>query len=277
VRLIQLSDLHLTDAVDRLVNGFPVYDSFRQIFHSALALRPDYILCTGDLSDDGTVGSYQILEAILARTSIPVSILYGNHDRPLLNSRYQKFFLLGDWQVLCVDSVKPDSIWGEGKISESELEWLREQLQNSDRSTIIALHHHPILLAGELSWLNQIGLENRVEFINLIQSFPQVRAVIFGHMHRAFAQELCFTLNPCTSRRGEFIQYQPCRYSYKIHLWGAPSTCYQVVTSAEKQHNSGQGWAGFRVIDLLEYQRMSSFVVRLLDCPAMDVPPVVVH
>lgn len=242
MRLIQLSDLHLSDAVDRLVNGFPVYENLCQIFDLALSFHPDHILCTGDLSDDGTAGSYQILEAIFAQTSIPVSILYGNHDRPLLNSRYRKSFSLDNWQILCLDSVKPNALWGEGRLSTAELEWLAWSLQQSDRSTILALHHHPVMFDSELAWLNQICLENYPEFCNLIREFPQVQAVIFGHIHREFYQQ-----------------------RENIHFLGAPSTCYQVYTSAENGPSSFPRSAGFRVIDLLDDRHFESFVVRLKD------------
>ncbi len=240
MRLIQISDLHLGSDACTVVNNFPVYDSFLQVFNLACSYQPDYLLLTGDLSDSGDWNSYKLLENILRTTAIPIGILYGNHDRPceLINHRLQKAFTLGNWQILCLDSVKPNSLWGEGKLSYAELQWLKHTLSSSQENVLIALHHHPITFGeGDLSWLNQIHLENSGEFLSLITELPQVKGVIFGHIHRAVSQQIAH---------------------FSIH--GCPATCYQVSIAgdAEECH-----WAGFRIIDLLPNGKLETAIVRL--------------
>jgi Icc protein len=240
MRLIQLSDLHLASEAHAMVNNFPVYNSFLQVCNLALKYQPDHLILTGDLSNDGDWHSYELLENTLRTIDVPVSILYGNHDRycELINHRCNKSFILGNWQILCLDSVKPDSIWGEGKLSYAELQWLKHTLSSSTGNVLIALHHHPITFGeGNLSWLNQIYLENSGEFLALIAEFPQVRGIIFGHIHRAVSQQIAH-----------------------FSIYGCPATCYQVTTSKDDKHSFR---AGFRVIDLQPDGTLSTQIVRL--------------
>jgi len=240
MRLIQLSDIHLGNSPHALVNNFPVYQSFLQVFNLALTHQPAHLLLTGDLSNEGDWKSYQLLESILSSTDIPATILYGNHDRPceLIQHRLSKFFTLGNWQILCLNSVKHNAIWGEGNLSQVELQWLTETLMRSALPTLIALHHHPIAFDDEdLSWLNQIHLENRDEFLSRVGKFPQVKGIIFGHIHRAISQRIAH-----------------------FAVYGCPSTCYQVSTSKDDKHSFS---AGFRVIDLQPDGTLSTQIVRL--------------
>ncbi len=240
MRLIQLSDIHLGNSPHTLVNNFPVYESFLQVFNLALTYQPDHLLLTGDLSNEGDWQSYQLLESMLSSTNIPSTILYGNHDRPceLMHHRLCKSFTLGNWQILGLDSVKHDAIWGEGNLSRVELQWLIETLMRSALPTLIALHHHPIAFDDkDLSWLNQIQLENGEEFLSIVSEFPQVKGIIFGHIHRAISQRIAH-----------------------FAVYGCPATCYQVTTTKDDKHSF---CAGFRVIDLLPDGTLSTQIVRL--------------
>jgi Icc protein len=239
MRLIQLTDIHLGTTADALVNDFPVYQSFERVFQLALSLQPDHILCTGDLSDRGELSSYELLENVFRTTDIPISILYGNHDRPseMMNKRHQKIINLENWRILCLDSVKNDAVWGEGKLSTAEMEWLTDELVSSQEPTIIALHHHPIFFGEEeLSWLNLIHLENGKELIELCSAFASVKGIIFGHCHHQITRQI-----------------------EQIPILGTPSTCYQVNTADEV---GSCHWAGLRVMDLCSDGSFSSYVVR---------------
>lgn len=191
-----------------------IYGSFVLVWNCALAFQPDHILITGDLSNRGESASYELLAHIFSSTTVPVSILYGNHDRPceLMDRRCHQHFYLGNWQVICLDSVKLNSIFGEGAILQSELEWLTQVLRVHDRP-VIALHHHPVSnFTDELAWLNQIQLTNGQELIGLLLHFPQVRLVICGHIHRVF-----------------------CHHINHLTFLSAPATCYQVYKREEPE------------------------------------------
>jgi Icc protein len=240
MRLIQLSDLHLGNCPRALVNNFPVYDSFVQLFNLALRYQPDHLLLTGDLSNNGDLQSYELLENILSTADIPVSILYGNHDRPceVMRHRLIKSITFPNWQILCLDSVKPNAVWGEGRLSTAELAWLKQSLLHAEANVLIALHHHPITFTEEdLSWLNQIHLENSTELLSLVAEFSQVKGIIFGHIHREVNKQI-----GCLS------------------VYGCPATCYQVSTVNDDKNCQ---WSGFRVIDLLPNGKLRTQVVRL--------------
>jgi len=48
---------------------------------------------------------------------------------------------------------------------------------------LICLHHHPVLMKSR--WLDTVGLANAGDFLEVLRRHPQVRAVLFGHVHQA--------------------------------------------------------------------------------------------
>jgi Icc protein len=64
------------------------------------------------------------------------------------------------------------------------------------------LHHHPVPISSE--WLDQHIVRDQQQFFNVIDNYPQVRGIIWGHIHQAFEVQ----------RNGK-------------RLLGTPSTCTQ--------------------------------------------------
>lgn len=71
VRLVQLSDLHLG------ARGTPT-PMLRRTIETAMALRPDLVLLTGDYSDDGRPRDLALLRPLAAIA--PTFAVLGNHD-----------------------------------------------------------------------------------------------------------------------------------------------------------------------------------------------------
>ena len=46
------------------------------------------------------------------------------------------------------------------------------------------MHHHPVCLPAAV-WLDGLDLRNSEEFFAVIDRFPQVRGVAWGHVHQA--------------------------------------------------------------------------------------------
>ena len=80
--IAQITDTHITR--DRK----PAYNRVdtaafleRAVAHvNAMEPRPDIVVMTGDLVDEGSAGEYAILRDILAPLSMPVYLMPGNHD-----------------------------------------------------------------------------------------------------------------------------------------------------------------------------------------------------
>ena len=149
------------------------------------------ILSTGDLSQDHSAQSYLHFSERIKSLNMPCYWLPGNHDMqsvmlPSLLSEglaQTKQIVSDHWQIILLDSQLEGV--PHGHLSEEQLHFLKEKLQEyPDKYTLIAVHHH-ILPVGA-AWLDQHILKNNAQFIELISQFTNVKAVLSGHVHQAF-------------------------------------------------------------------------------------------
>ena len=106
----------------------------------------------------------------------------------------------------------------------ASLEWLEQQLQQVSEPTLIALHHPPCSIASD--WMDRIKLQNPEELLAIIDQYPQVKLVVFGHIHQAFEEE----------RR-------------EVSYLGSPSTCVQFIPKSV-EFAIAQAQPGFRLLRL---------------------------
>ncbi len=236
--LIQITDTHLLDNPEDFLRGHNPWHNLQRVLEQVKLYQPDGLLLTGDLADGGSGLAYEYLLQALSEFNCPIYWLHGNHDdvnllaKMLLPSQslgYQAIDL-GIWRLLLLDSVLIGAKFGEGYLEKTQLEWLRKELeQYLDQPTIIALHHHPV--STGIDWVDQIGVENGDDLVSLLDSFSQMRLVLFGHIHQA--------LHHCHINE----------MGRNIDFWGCPSTFAQVTPS---QPTVDCHLPGFRVIQLFE-------------------------
>ncbi|OAI49460.1 hypothetical protein AYO45_02530, partial [Gammaproteobacteria bacterium SCGC AG-212-F23] len=151
-------------------------------------VNPDLILLTGDLSQDQSAESYQHLAEMIKPLQVPAYCIPGNHDDsdvmyevfPKYNIAIERYIILKKWQIILLDSQKPDAV--EGYLAPAQFKFLQKNLQQSpNHHTLLALHHHPVSV--ETTWLDNIGLQNAEAFWDALKDFTHVRAVLFGHVH----------------------------------------------------------------------------------------------
>jgi len=208
--LLQITDPHLKAEADGELLGVNTRDSFDAVLDHVRRRHhsPDAVLATGDLSQDGTEASYRYFQSRMAVFDCPVFWFSGNHDhRPVMNSLIQgtpadqRSFRRGGWQLLFLDSSVPGQVHGE--LREEELGFLDRALsEHPDEHALVCLHHHPIDISA--SWMNGIGLHNREAFFAVLERHPQVRGLLWGHIHQELDEE----------RQG-------------IRMLASPSTCVQ--------------------------------------------------
>ena len=113
--IAQITDTHLFADFQQDLLGMPTTDSLQALLKhlAGLSPQPDLLLLTGDLSQDGTPGSYDRLQTLLAPLGIPVYWLPGNHDADLeemaRSLTHPLFFLdrsfaAGGWRFVLLDS-----------------------------------------------------------------------------------------------------------------------------------------------------------------------------
>jgi Icc protein len=191
VRLLQISDPHLfTDPNGRL-RGVNTLTSLRRVLDHALAHRRALagLLCTGDIVNDEPA-AYAHFERLTASAGMPVYCIPGNHDdsRALRAALPRAPFQvcghadLGRWRLVLLDSSVPGK--ASGHLSAAELRRLREALEGTDRHVMICLHHQPVPMSSR--WLDALGLDNAAELLGLIERYPRVRAISWGHVHQSY-------------------------------------------------------------------------------------------
>ncbi len=215
VQLVQITDTHLGDQPGGAILGLDADSSLGYVLaqikqqHS----QPDLLLATGDISNCGSLASYQRFRQLskgLARHSL---WLPGNHDTLSVMAQavaggeeLDRIAEVGNWQIIMLDSTIPGEVGG--CISAPELAFLRQSLERtSAEHVLVCLHHHPIDIGCD--WLDQQRVANADEFFAVLDDFDHVRGVLWGHIHQSINQ----------LRKG-------------VRLMATPSSCIQFAPSS---------------------------------------------
>lgn len=246
LRIIQISDTHIYADPQRSLLGVPTQKSFQAIIDLLQKEEGqiDFILHSGDLSQDGTDASYIRLAEMLKVLSVPVYCVAGNHDdTKIMASLYpretisnHKHIVLKNWHIILLNSQKPGAI--EGHLDISQLNYLQHCLQAyPEHQAIVVFHHQPIPVGSR--WLDNLGLNNAKKFWQVISHYPKVNTVLFGHVHQEFEQVF----------KG-------------VKCYSVPATCFQFKRKKDDfgLENSPQG---YRWVNLYDDGRIETGVKRL--------------
>jgi 3',5'-cyclic-AMP phosphodiesterase len=254
VRLVQLTDPHLFGDTARALRGVPTLPALRATIDAAAADIEgcDAILATGDLVQDDP-GGYAHFRDVFKTLGKPALCIPGNHDlvpemRAALSGppfRLDGPVDLGAWRILLLDSTVPGEVGGE--LSPGELARLDADLGSApDRHALVALHHHPVPMGSR--WLDAIGLANAAAFFAVLDRHPQVRGIVYGHVHQHHEVE----------RRG-------------VRILATPSTCSQFLPDAQDFAVDDQPPA-WRRLDLHADGRIATRVRWLSADKSVDLP-----
>lgn len=196
--LLQISDTHLgadwhdTEPDECLLRAVEAILS--------LPRRPDALLVSGDLTQNGAPEEYARVRELLAPLDLEPHVLPGNHDARA--AMRQAFGLpgrgaepvsyavdLGPLRLVCLDSTIPGA--EAGALDGRRVEWLDAALgEDRETPTVLALHHPPLSTA--IPTFDAIGLapEWRAALAEVLARHPQVARVVAGHVHRMIVAEL---------------------------------------------------------------------------------------
>ncbi|NMT65280.1 3',5'-cyclic-AMP phosphodiesterase [Marinobacter orientalis] len=252
LRVLQLTDPHLMADPGAELLGINTRESLDAVIAQVLHDRgqPDLILVTGDIAQDATEEAYRLFGNKLEAFHCPSAWIAGNHDdSPLLaliaaeRKADLRHVIQGGWQFVLLDTSVPGKVFGQ--LADSELAFLEKTLrENPETPALVALHHHPVEI--DTDWMSPIGLRNRDAFWQVVDRFPQVRIVLWGHIHQDLEQ----------SRKG-------------VCLLATPSTCIQ-FTAGSTEFSVEDKAPGYRWFELLpsgefftEVSRAEDFVFDL--------------
>ncbi|MEW6340416.1 MAG: phosphodiesterase [Paraburkholderia sp.] len=197
--LAQISDLHIKRpgalAYRRVDTGAALERCVAAL--NALEPRPDVVIMTGDLVDQGDPEQYAHLKALLAPLEIPYYLLVGNHDdRTALRDAFSDRAELrtggdfvhyaadiGPLRLIALDSIVPGQ--SAGNLCDARLTWLARQLDEAQGKPVIVALHHPPFECG-IGHMDALRLDPQAaqKLAALIARHPNVERVICGHVHR---------------------------------------------------------------------------------------------
>jgi len=157
-------------------------------------LNPDLLLASGDLSEDGSRASYEALQKYFKPLDIPVLALPGNHDDASLlaavfpGSPVDSIGVSehGSWQIIRLNSCLPGR--PEGRLSDEVLMELEDFLESHKQwPKLVAVHHHPVTVGSP--WIDKYRLFDPEAFLQIVDKYPDVKAVVWGHVHQEFESE----------------------------------------------------------------------------------------
>jgi Icc protein len=173
--LAQLSDPHIRVGPDDQDSAAALARAVDAVLR--LDPLPDAVLVSGDLADGGTPAEYERVRELLAPLPMPVHVLPGNHDALDWDGPYAAD--CGDLRLVLCDTTIAGR--DDGHL---DIDWLDAQLAQSSMSTVVAMHHPPLLTG--IGGLDAIGLPEleRAALGALLARTPHVRRVVAGHVHR---------------------------------------------------------------------------------------------
>lgn len=191
-RVLQITDSHLGRSAGESLLGINTADTLNDILAQASSNpRYDLVLSTGDISNDGTSGSYDRFVQAVKRyfPGIPLAWLEGNHDDPasmramLSEQPLTDYLEIGPWRLILLNSRIPFEEGGE--LAQRELDRMEALLESApDAPTMIFLHHQPIPVGS--AWIDQYVVKNARSFFSITDRFSNIRAISWGHVHQEF-------------------------------------------------------------------------------------------
>jgi predicted phosphodiesterase len=161
---------------------------YRRVLEAVVAQGAEFLIHTGDLVNEGTEKQWQAFQKLMAGFALPFYPVPGNHDG--LNGKLDGYlaysgapaahysFDRGEIHFTLADSHN-------GGISAAELQWLREDLDATDRPIKMVFLHHPPFDPDGTDHVMAYG--NRA-FMDLMAEMA-VDYVFAGHIHAYARQE----------------------------------------------------------------------------------------
>lgn len=184
MKLIQLSDLHVGSQFLR--------EKFDIMVKEINGMKPDVIVVTGDLTNEGLVKEYEECKRLLGRLDAKkIIVMSGNHDYRntgyLLFKRYFPFEAINELGkgivLITVGTARPDR--NDGEVGYRQNLWLERTLKKyKDRVKIVAMHHHLIAIPDTGS--DQLTVVDAGDVLRTILG-NDVDVVLCGHKHRPWA------------------------------------------------------------------------------------------
>jgi len=176
---------------------------------AALRPRPDMVLFTGDLVDEGSAAEYAHARRLLGRLDLPLFVLPGNHDEreafrgcfadqgylPAKGALHYVVPAPGPVRVIALDITIPGE--HHGLFDEAAEAFLEEALRREPERPTLVMMHQPPFSCG-VPYIDAYRCEGGERLAALIARFPAVERLLCGHVHRFMMRRFGGTI-ACTA------------------------------------------------------------------------------
>jgi Icc protein len=188
INIVQITDLHLLADQQGSLYGVNTSQSLDAVLNAINQLdsKPQMCIATGDLAEDGTVHTYQLLQQKLQSLNMPVFVLPGNHDNTVnmaevfINGqvRFESTTIIDQWSFKFLSSQVIGQSYG--LLGNDQLQELDEYLTgNVDKNILLALHHPSFTVCPTQG----CQLQDQAQLHALLAKHNNIKAIIAGHTH----------------------------------------------------------------------------------------------
>ncbi len=194
--IIQITDTHIVSPNKK---AYGIADTANNLIHcveavNSLEPRPDVVLVTGDISNNGQYQQLSYAKAILDKLNAPYFVVPGNHDSrdgirdifgnltcPATGNNFINYVIdQFEIRLIALDSTIPNKPGAE--ICKKRAAWLDQQLeQNSDKPTIIFMHHPPVKCS--VLETDEDGFIGADRLGDIVEKYACIKAILCGHIH----------------------------------------------------------------------------------------------
>jgi len=249
LRIAQITDTHLYASAEGTLLGLNTRECLDQVIQQVKQdSHFDLVVASGDLAHDGSQAAYQCFREQIGQLNVPIYCLPGNHDENAAirdNLNDENFHCvhskqIGGWQLVFLDSTVQGN--DGGHLGADELDALSQTLdRHTELPSIIWLHHQPVPMGSR--WLDTMAVDNPEDFFAITDRHPQLRAIVWGHVHQAFDQQ-----------------------RNNVRLLASPSTCLQFLPASE-DFAVDEAPPGYRWLELHPDGTLRTGVKRLASIP----------
>jgi len=195
MKIIHITDIHLLATKDENIYGVNPYQNLLRIAENILQIEAvNCIIITGDIAHNGEYESYLLVDELFRNIRVPVYWLQGNHDYSevmlqvanKIKIKTDKSFLINKTKFILLQKVMKDEDnlsknKARGFLFDYEMKFLERELKEENFEQCVVVLHHPPILSN--SWLDRRILDNRENFISMLEQYPKVKIVLYGHQH----------------------------------------------------------------------------------------------
>ncbi len=199
--IAQISDTHILARSTHCPAGEKRAEHLRRCVADINRQRPDIVVHTGDIVQDGLLEEYAHVREIVAPLTMPLFFIPGNRDRRdtlraafsghtyfPANDEFLHYTVESlDVRLVALDSIAAGEETGDSKgtLCPRRLTWLDDTLsQTPDRQTILLIHQPPFDV-GNHYVDGYRHAEEAAHLESLVRRHPQVVRLLCGHVHRS--------------------------------------------------------------------------------------------